>query len=70
MTQKQIAAICKDIGCGEDELERLAMSRTKEYLERNFTKEGKIDPAYLTTVAGSYFDGVLDTLKTIRSNAQ
>jgi hypothetical protein len=63
MTQEQITAICNDIGTEGSELENIAMERTKVYLQQVFSAGKVIDPGYITTIAGSYFDGVLDTLR-------
>ena len=63
MTQKEINALCEDLGHGKTSLEMAAMANTKQYLSRIFCKEGEIDPAYAAIVAGSYYDGTLDTIK-------
>ncbi|MDD5701038.1 MAG: hypothetical protein PHU23_03215 [Dehalococcoidales bacterium] len=63
MTREEIVTVCEEVGCEDNKNEKIAMERTKQYLERSFKDEEEIDTAFITTVAGSYFDGVLDTLK-------
>ena len=64
MTRTEIDAACANVGNGGTDLEKIAMERTREYLARSFADEEEIDASFITTVAGSYFDGVLDTLRT------